>query len=51
MTIVQDPATAEAPTMPRAALHRVPLARVFPIGRISEFLAALPVATGATQPG
>jgi two-component system chemotaxis response regulator CheB len=51
MTIVQDPATAEAPTMPRAALQRVPTARVFPIDRIAEFLAALPAATGATQPG
>lgn len=51
MTIVQDPVTAEAPTMPRAALRRVPLARVFPIERIAEFLAALPAASGATHSG
>lgn len=47
MSIVQDPSTAEAPTMPRAALQRVPTARVFPIDRIAEFLAALPAARAA----
>jgi hypothetical protein len=36
--------------MPRAALQRVPTARVFPIARIAEFLAALPAANGAAQP-
>ena len=49
MSIVQDPSTAEAPTMPRAALQRVPTARVFPIDRIAEFLATLPAASGAAQ--
>jgi two-component system, chemotaxis family, protein-glutamate methylesterase/glutaminase len=49
MSIVQDPATAEAPTMPRAALQRVPTARVFPIDRIAEFLVTLPAAHGAAQ--
>ena len=51
MAIIQDPGTAEAPTMPRAALRRVPTARVFPIGRIAEFLARLPASTGATHTG
>lgn len=51
MTIVQDPRTAEAPTMPRAALQRVPVARVFPIDRIAAFLAALPAASGAAHSG
>ncbi|HEX6158875.1 MAG TPA: chemotaxis protein CheB [Thermoanaerobaculia bacterium] len=51
MTIVQEPGSAEAPTMPRAALQRVPTARVFPIDRIAEFLVTLPHASGATQPG
>ena len=49
MAIVQDPQTAEAPTMPLAAIRRVPTARVFPIDRIAEFLATLPLASGATQ--
>jgi hypothetical protein len=50
MAIIQEPATAEAPTMPRAALRRVPTARVFAVDRIAEFLAALPSADGAAQP-
>ena len=49
MTIVQDPETAEAPTMPRAALQRVPIARVFPVERIAEFLAALPAANATAR--
>jgi two-component system chemotaxis response regulator CheB len=51
MTIVQDPRTAESPTMPRAALQRVPVARVFPLERIAEFLATLPMASGAAHSG
>lgn len=51
MSIVQDPRTAESPIMPRAALQRVPVARVFPLERIAEFLAALPAASGAAQSG
>jgi two-component system chemotaxis response regulator CheB len=50
MAIVQEPSGAEAPTMPRAALQRVPTARVFPLDRIAEFLAALPSGSGVTQP-
>ncbi len=39
--IVQDPETAESPTMPRAALEAVPTATVLPIGDIAPFLTRL----------
>jgi two-component system chemotaxis response regulator CheB len=39
--IVQDPVTAERPTMPAAALARVPRARVLPLERIPRALADL----------
>lgn len=39
--IVQDPATAEGPTCPRAALERVPAARVLPLQEIGPRLVAL----------
>jgi len=42
MAIVQDPATAESATMPRAAAKAVPRARVMPLTEIVRFLAALP---------
>ena len=42
MTVVQDPAGAEAPTMPLAAIRAVPTARVFAVERIAAFLATLP---------
>jgi two-component system chemotaxis response regulator CheB len=42
LTIVQDPATAEVPAMPAAALEAVPQARVFPLERIGGYLATLP---------
>jgi len=42
MAIVQDPATAESATMPRAAAKAVPRARVMPLPDIVRFLAALP---------
>jgi len=42
MAVVQDPATAEMPVMPAAALKAVPTARVFPLERIAAFLGALP---------
>ena len=51
MAIVQAPETAEAPTMPRAALRRVPTARVFALDRLSSFLATLPTAAGAERLG
>jgi two-component system, chemotaxis family, protein-glutamate methylesterase/glutaminase len=44
LAIVQDPATAESPTMPRAALDAVPSARVLPIPAIADLLTTLPVA-------
>lgn len=42
LTIVQDPATAEVPAMPQAAIVAVPQARVFPLDRIGGYLATLP---------
>jgi two-component system chemotaxis response regulator CheB len=44
LAIVQSPATAESPTMPRAALEAVPAARVLPIPAITDLLATLPAA-------
>ena len=42
MAIVQDPATAESPTMPRAAMKAVSRARVMPLDGIVAFLRELP---------
>lgn len=42
LAIVQDPATAEVPAMPEAAIEAVPQARVFPLERIAGLLAELP---------
>jgi two-component system chemotaxis response regulator CheB len=42
MVIVQDPATAESPTMPAAAVLAVPRARVMPLPQIVAFLLSLP---------
>lgn len=42
MALVQDPATAESPTMPAAAVKMVPRARVMPLPEIISFLAMLP---------
>jgi two-component system chemotaxis response regulator CheB len=39
--IIQDPETAESPTMPRAALQAVPAATVLPIDEIAPFLTRL----------
>ena len=39
--IVQDPATAESPTMPKAALAAVPTATVLPLEGIAPFLVRL----------
>jgi two-component system chemotaxis response regulator CheB len=39
--IVQDPETAEGPTMPRAALRMVPRARVLPLERIASHLVTI----------
>jgi two-component system chemotaxis response regulator CheB len=45
LAIVQSPATAESPAMPRAALDAVPSAHVLPIPAIAELLTALPIAS------
>jgi two-component system, chemotaxis family, protein-glutamate methylesterase/glutaminase len=49
LTVVQSPATAESPTMPRAALDAVPSARVLAIPQIADLLATLPVATSTSR--
>lgn len=42
LAIIQDPKTAESPTMPAAAQQAVPRARVMTLPRIGEYLATLP---------
>jgi two-component system chemotaxis response regulator CheB len=42
MALVQDPTTAESPTMPAAAVFAVPRARVMPLTGIIDYLAGLP---------
>jgi two-component system chemotaxis response regulator CheB len=42
LAIIQDPKTAESPTMPAAAQKAVPRARVMSLQRIGEYLATLP---------
>lgn len=49
LAVVQDPATAEMPVMPQAALTAVPTARVFPIGRIAPFLVEIARAPATTR--
>lgn len=47
LTVAQDPATAERPQMPAAAIARGAARRVLPLERIGTFLAELrPAATG-----
>lgn len=41
IAVVEDPATAECPTMPSAALSATPEASVLPIDRIAGYLTAL----------
>jgi two-component system chemotaxis response regulator CheB len=41
LAVVQDPRTAEAAAMPKAALEVVPTARVLPLGRMASFLIEL----------
>jgi two-component system, chemotaxis family, protein-glutamate methylesterase/glutaminase len=52
--VVQDPATAEIPTMPAAARALVPTARVLPVEEIPDFLLSLagrePVANTPADP-
>lgn len=42
MALVQDPATAESPPMPAAAVLAVPRARVMPLAGIIDFIGTLP---------
>jgi two-component system, chemotaxis family, protein-glutamate methylesterase/glutaminase len=42
LALVQDPATAESPVMPAAALTAVPRARVMPLPELVRYLSALP---------
>jgi two-component system, chemotaxis family, protein-glutamate methylesterase/glutaminase len=42
LAIIQDPKSAESPTMPAAAQKAVPRARVMSLQRIGEYLASLP---------
>jgi two-component system chemotaxis response regulator CheB len=42
LAVVQDPETAESPTMPRAAARAVPRARVMPLEEIIRFVGELP---------
>jgi two-component system chemotaxis response regulator CheB len=42
LAIVQDPATAESPLMPTAAVDAVPRARVMPLMEMIDFIAMLP---------
>lgn len=50
LALIQDPATAESPTMPAAAARCVPGARVLPIAKIAQLLPTLPVAVAAPRP-
>lgn len=50
MAFVQQPATAESPTMPQAAIRCVPKARVQTIEEIAASLAALPAAPAGRSP-
>jgi len=43
IAIVQEPDTAESPTMPRAALKAVPTAKVLPIDEMAAYLTRLAV--------
>jgi two-component system, chemotaxis family, protein-glutamate methylesterase/glutaminase len=50
LAVVQSPATAASPTMPRAALEAVPTARALDIPAIADLLLTLPIAAPAAQP-
>ena len=49
LALVQDPATAESPTMPAAAIRAVPEARVMPLRDLVNFVASLPAGTPARE--
>jgi two-component system chemotaxis response regulator CheB len=50
LALVQDPVTAESPTMPRAAAQAVPRARVMPLEEIVRFLGQLPAGAPEREP-
>jgi len=50
LALVQDPVTAESPTMPSAAVRCVPGARVQTIAQIAATVAGLSAASGDDQP-
>jgi two-component system chemotaxis response regulator CheB len=41
LAVIEDPASAESPTMPAAALAATPTAAVLPLPRIADYLSAL----------
>ena len=45
MALVQDPETAESPTMPAAAMKAVPRARIMPLPEMITYIGALPCGT------
>jgi two-component system chemotaxis response regulator CheB len=49
LAIIQDPASAESPAMPAAAIAATPGARVMPLGEIAAFLATLPMTGTASS--
>ncbi|MDB4914221.1 MAG: cheB 1 [Gemmatimonadetes bacterium] len=44
LALIQDPVTAESPTMPASAVRSVPRARVMPLPELIRYLAVLPTA-------
>lgn len=51
MAIIQDPATAESPTMPAAAIRMVPRARVMSLQAIIDFIGDLPAGVPEREDG
>ena len=49
LTVVQDPATAESPTMPAAALKAVPSSRVMTIGAIGALIGEMSRVQGSPR--
>ena len=49
LALVQDPGSAESPTMPAAAIKAVPRARIMPLPELIIFLASLPCGTPARE--
>ena len=51
LAVIQDPADAEAPEMPAAAMKAVPTARVFALDRVAAFLGELPQQHAPSEEG